>query len=193
MSAPNVNRIVMNRGVLYADVTSLTAANYGGTALGEIRDIELRFLKRNQVVTAEEWGGKAVNWYSLGEECVIAGILRGGTDPTALNKVFDNSTAGTSSGERVVKGAVNGTVRAGYALDAKAFKLLFAPDDTARGQFVVVYKAIPLIEEAAIQQMRLGAEQGIAVSFWGIPETSVGSTKAVYQMGRKEDLAITAP
>lgn len=185
-------RIVEQSGLLYAGVTSLSAANYGGTCLGYVKDLEFRFQKRNQIVTAEEWGGAAVDAIDLGDTGIIAGILRG-LDPDALNKVFPNTAAGTSSGERVVKGAVNGTVRAGYSLYGKAFKLLFAPDDTARGQFIVVYKAIPLVEESAAMQVRLGAELGVAVAFWGVPDTDTGSTKATYQIGRREDITLTPP
>ena len=185
-------RIVEQSGVLYADPTSLSSVSGYGTCLGYVKDLEFRFGRRVQPITAEEWGGAPVDGIDMGEWCVVAGVLRG-LDPDALNKVFVNTAAGTSSGERIVKGAVNGTVRAGYSLFGKAFKLLFAPDDTARGTFIIVYQAIPMVDEAAAMQMRLGAEKGVAVAFWGVPETAVGTTKAVYQVGVKQDISITAP
>ena len=192
MATANALRIVHQSGILYADVTTLASAPFGGVCLGYVKDLEFRFQRRTQIVTAEEWGGQAVDQIDLGESAVIAGILRG-VDPDAINKVFANTAAGTTSGERVVKGAVNGTNRAGYSLYNKAFKLLFAPDDTDRGQFIVVYKAIPLVDEAAAMQTRLDAELGIAVAFWGVPDTGTGTTKAVYQIGRREDLSLSAP
>lgn len=190
MATASPLRIVEQSGLLYAGVTSLSSANYGGTCLGYVKDLEFRFNRRQQIVTAEEWGGAPVDAIDLGDGGIIAGILRG-LDPDALNKAFPNTAAGTSSGERVIKGAVNGTLRPGNSLYDKAFKLLFAPDDVARGTFIVVYKAIPLVDEAAAMQTRLGAELGVAVAFMAVPDTTTGTTKQTYSIGRKEDISLT--
>src|SRR6185436_18831553 len=192
MAALNPLRIVHQSCAIYADPTSLASASGYGTCLGYVKDLEFRFNKRNQAITAEEWGGKTVDVIDLGTEAIIAGILRG-TDPDALGKVFPNTATGSTSYGRLVKLSAAGSDRAGASLFASAFKLLFAPDDTDRGEFIVIYKAIPLVDEAAAMQLRLGAEIGIAVAFWGAPDTTTGTTKAVAQIGKREAISLIPP
>lgn len=192
MAALNPLRIVRQSGALYAGPTSLSSASGYGTCLGYVKDLVFRFAKRNQAITAEEWGGKTVDVIDLGTEAIIAGILRG-TDPDALGKVFPNTATGATSAGRVVKLSAAGADRAGASLYGSAFKLLFVPDDTDRGEFIVVYKAIPLVDEAAAMNLRLDEELGIAVAFWGVPDTDTGSTKAVAQIGKREAVSLTPP
>ena len=192
MAVLNPLRIVQQSGALYADPTSLASVAGYGTCLGYVKDLEFQFRKRNQPITAEEWGGKIVDQIDLGSEAVIAGVLRG-TDPDALGKVFPNTATGSTSYGRLVKLSAAGDDRAGRSLFGSAFKLLFVPDDTDRGEFIVIYKAIPLVEEQASMAIRLGTEMGIAVAFMGAPDTATGTTKAVAQIGRKEAISLTPP
>lgn len=193
MGTGTATRIVQQAGALYFGVTSLTAANFGGTCLGHVRDIEFRFPRRSVPLTAgDDFGGSVVDVLDCGDDCIVAGVLRG-WDPDAIGQLFPNTSTGTSSGDRVVKGAVNGTNRSGRLEAASAVKLLYAPTDVERGLFVVVFKAIPLIDESAAMRLNLSAEVGIPFAFYGVPDTATGSTKATYQFGRKSDISLTPP
>ncbi len=183
-------RIIQGKGALYAGPTSLTAANYGGTPLGLVRNLEFRLKARNKVNEAEEWGGAEADNIGLGKSAILGCTLRG-FDPDALNKLFDNTTAGTSSGERRVDLQAAGAIRAGYPGSSKSFKLLYAPDDADYGTFIVIFKAIPIVEESAVIALHLGEEAGIAAAFMGIPETGTGTKKAVASWGRREDISLT--
>lgn len=190
MATPNPIRIVQGKGTLYADPTSLSAANYGGTPLGLVRNLEFRIRRRNKVNEAEEWGGAEADNIGLGMSAIL-GFTTRGFDPDVLNKLFDNTTAGTSSGERRVDLQAAGAIRAGYPGSSKSFKLLYAPDDADYGTFIVIFKAIPIVEEEAVIPLHLGEEPGIRAAFMGIPETGTGSKKAVASWGRREDISLT--
>ena len=82
-------------------------------------------------------------------------------------------------------------VRAGAWGSDREFKLLFAPDDLSRGQFIVIYKAVPLLDAAAKLALRLDQELGIAFVFAGRPATETGTKKSVGQIGVREAISLT--
>jgi hypothetical protein len=188
MATANVNQIRTIPGRLIKDPTDLSSApNFGGTPLGLFRDVEFRFGYRTELITAMEYGGTPVESVYLGETAVLAGLLRS-EDADAIGSIFPNSTLGTSSGERTIDGNAfqTGKNRSGYLLSSKAIKLLFAPKDYERDPFIVIYKAIPALEEAAALQLAVTREYGIAVAFHAIPD----STGRLYRIGRREDIAL---
>lgn len=152
--------------------------------------MECRLSPRVLENTAEEWGGAFADALELGEDMRMAGVLRG-MDPDALGKLFANTGTGATSAGRVVNIQAAGTIRAGAWGSDREFKLLFAPDDTARGQFIVIYKAIPMLDAAAKLALRLDQELGVAFVFAGRPATETGSKKSVGQIGVKEAVTLT--
>lgn len=190
MATASAIRIVRQSGLLYADPTSLIAAPFGGTCLGYVKDLECRFTPRTLENTAEEWGGRAVDVLELGEDLRMAGVLRG-MDSDAIGKLFENTATGATSAGRTINIQAAGTIRAGAWGSDREFKLLFAPDDLSRGQFVVIYKAIPMLEAAAKLALNLANEIGVAFVFIGRPATETGSKMSVGQIGTREGIALT--
>ena len=183
------------------DIGDTAEFPYGGTALGITRGAEFRFGIKSSIVTAEEWGGQAVESVYGGEVAVFAFVLRE-FDNDAISNIFPNTSAGSVSGDRVIEGAVSGAGvnRAGYLLSNKAVKLLFAPQvdktTTTPGSstfipydeqpMVLIRKAIPMVEETAMLQLSLAQEIGIGVVFQAIPDAN----EKLYVVGKRGDISL---
>lgn len=189
MALANVRNILRVMGRLCSDPTSVaTAFPHGGTALGLVRDGIFRPGVKHHAVLAEEWGNQQVEVVYGGEMSVFAVVLRE-LDNDMVQKAFVNTAAGTSSGDRVITyepDATAANTRPGTLLSTKSFKLLFSPKATNRDPAILIYKAIPVIDESAELQLSLGEELGIAALFHCIPDAS----GRVYQVGKLEDLTL---
>lgn len=183
MATADIKNIVRLRGRLVKDPTNLsTAFPHGGTALGLARDMVFRFGFKTTFVHAEEFGARVETIFA-GETAVFAAVLRE-FDKDAVSAIFPN----TGASGALIKGNASGSGinRAGTLLSSKSFKLLFSPTAVDHHQFVVIYKAVPMLEETAEFQMSLGDEVGIAVMFQAIPD----SAGKLYQIGKKADISL---
>lgn len=182
ISNPRQSRRI--KGFLCADPTDLsTPFPHGGTALGMVADILFQTRVLHAPVTAEEFGGEPVEWIGGGEVAVLGCIARG-MDNDMLQKIFLNTTVGSSSGSRVVSNP--GTKRAGSLRSSDSFVLLFSPKDTTRHRGILVYNAVPMLDESAELQLSINEEIGIACLFQGIRDSS----DRIYSMARLEDLTL---
>lgn len=187
MATANVNNILRVPGRLVKDPSALASAfPHGGTALGLTRDMEFRFGFKTSVVTGEEFGSSVVETIYAGEAVIFAAVLRE-FDNDALSAIFPNTTTG-GSGDEIIeyKPGDNTTNRPGTLLSTKAFKLLFSPRAVDAHPHILIYNAIPAVEEAAMLQASLGHEFGIAVAFHGTPD----ATGRTYQIGKRADLTL---
>jgi len=187
VSAPHSRNILRISGRLIKDPTSLSAASpYGGAELGISRDMEMRFGRQHVEIIAEEFR-TPVAVPIVAERPIMGCVLRS-YDSDMLQAVFQNQAAGSVTGDRVVNGRVSGSGinRAGYDLMNKAFKLLFAPKDEKAHPFVILYNAVPMVDESAALQLSLGEEFGMAIMFLGAADTQ-GRT---YSIGKLEDLSL---
>jgi hypothetical protein len=182
VATPNPALIDEIPGRLCADPTDLSGAYpFGGVALGATRDHRFRVGRTNHRVEAEEFG-RVTEVVYLGEAAVFVAVMRT-LDSDMLARIFAGVTTGASTGRAIVQPADStDTERAGRRLDG--LKLYFAPDnDQHHG--VLLYRAVPLLEEAAEVTFRLGAEVGLAVAFLATPEASRSKP---YAIGPRADL-----
>lgn len=173
MATADLGKVIRGMtGRLCSGPTNLTLDfPHGGTALGEVRDMEFRWGIRTRLVTAEEYGGQVVEGIYAGETDVLACVLRT-WDDDALAAVFPYSAAG-NTGHRAIKADVKtDVVRAGSLATARAAKICFSPDSPDQHRFIVLHRAMPLVDESARLQLRLDEEIGIAVVFRGLPDAS---------------------
>lgn len=182
MSLPNARDVMRSPGRLSIAPTALGVFPHGGTALGIVRAIEIIPNIKYHPVTAEEYGGIVVDQVLASESWVLAALLRS-LDDDAIANLFPNTAAGSVSQRRVINAP--GTVRAGSLRAASAVKLVFTPDSPDL-PFVVLYRAIPMVDEAAKLTMAAGDALEIGVVFHAVYD---GSTRMV-SMGRAEDLTL---
>ena len=122
-----------------------TAYPHGGTALGLVRDVQLRRTEGRQTITAEEFGVEVVDEVYTGEAWILAFALRG-WDSDAILEVFPNTNLGISSKFRGVD-YPGTTTKPGALRSGSATKVLFTPDDTANHPAVYMPNAIPELAE----------------------------------------------
>lgn len=180
---PNARAVVHAPGRLVVGPTDLALAfPHGGTALGLSAEVTFRPGLRGRSVRAEEFGGETIEVVYAGESAVLGALVRG-WDADAVNRVWLNSTVGVS-GERYVE--YPGTTRAGTLGSARSVVLLFSPRDADRTPGVILYRALPLVDQAAALQFAFRRELVVAALFQGIRD----ATGRVYRAGRLEDLAL---
>jgi hypothetical protein len=187
MATANVRNIIRAKGRLCYGATNLTTAfPHGGTALGLCRDMVFHFGMKTALNTAEEWGGVVSKVYYTGERPFLAAVLRE-MDNDAITAIFPNTTLGTVNQDRYINfvpGVDASNNRPGYDLTGKNVKLVFSPIAVERHPFIIIYYAIPAVDEAAEMQLSMRDEVGIAVAFWA----GVDSSDRCYRIGRRDDL-----
>ena len=163
--------------------TNLAAAfPHGGTALGLTAEVNFRPVQRMREVRAEEFGGEVVEIIVGREDVVLAATIRG-WDSDALQRVFVRTAAGTS-GERVV--SYPGSVRAGTLGSDRSVVLLFSPRNTEHHPAILIYRAVPIVDESVSIPLAQKREIVAQVVFRGIRDAS----DRVYACGRLEDLSL---
>lgn len=186
MAAPNARNVRFIQGKLVKDPTNLAIAYpYGGTELGLTTAVLFKPGVQARQHGAEEWGGVKIENTFIGEVAMLSLTLRG-FDADALGRVFPNIAVGAATGRTGISGKVNGTNLPGYRMSGKAFKLLWVPDDLEECEGLLLYSAIPGVEETAELQLSTSDEFGVPVFFLG----AVDSQKRVYQMAHFDDLVL---
>lgn len=184
MAAPTAQSVIRAPGKLVKDPTSLTGAYpYGGTELGVVRTMEFRPNVRVTVLRAEEWK-RPVAHIVTGEEAAMAGVLRS-WDADMLALLFPNTRTGATTGKPAVEGLANSGNRAGFRLEARALKLLFAPDAVDYVPMVLIYRAVAVIDAAASMAMRITEEWGTPFMFAATPDSEGRDYRVMF----KDDLA----
>lgn len=186
MGAPDARTLLRAPGRLAFGCTSLaTAWPHGGTGLGNVKGIELRNYSVYFTVTAEEYAGDPVEFLQRGTSWGIGAFCRG-ADDDLLARLFPNSAAGTVTQHRRVT-EPGSAVKAGMRMSTGQGNLVFTPYDTDRIQTVVLYRAVPLVEEqAALVKLAVAEDYGTPALFMGIRDNS----GRVIDWGRKEDLSL---
>jgi hypothetical protein len=180
MATPDVRNVLRVPGYLVKDPTNLaTAFPHGGTALGMIRSIEVRWTPRAKVIAAEEWGGTAVSQVYTGETVILAAILRS-WDSTAVASIFPAASGATVNYRVATGGTRPGTLQTPH-------KLVFSPVALDYHPFVYFPAAVGLPDAAARLQLSLAEEIGLAVVWRALPADSSGS---VYQIGLRGSIVL---
>lgn len=188
MALPNVQDVLQVPGRLSYNPTSLSLDYpHGGTALGIVRQISVRPAVAHQEIKAEEFGVETVDILYIGEAWVLTAILRS-FDNDMLGVVWANTKTPGTSGKRTVEypGTGASPVRAGSLVSNRSVKLVFTPDDTQHHPMLILYRALPMIQESTEISLALNLKFEIAVAFVGIRDAS----GRIVAFGMKEDLTL---
>lgn len=172
---------------LIASPTDLGAAEpYGGTYLGTTRD--------NQLYPGHLWRkiwGEAAGTYKdaiyAGQEVYLRCVMRY-PDADMIANVAPKAIASGSSGIRWLfrpEGTTSNR-RAGTSMGTLSFKLLLAPRAATAHPMVILYNAVPLIEESAVIPFGWNEEWALAVTFMGTPDSS----GRVFDTGQRANLVL---
>lgn len=161
MAEPSATNIERVPGILYKDPTDLSSQSTYGTALGAASGVYLAPGMRTELVTAAEFGGEPVEGLYLGEGWRVGAMLRS-MDADALQTVFPNTVLGTGGTIRGL--TAPGSTRAGTLLSTRTVKLLYAPHDASHFG-LLLYRAMPLVEEQAEVMNSILSERQIPVMF----------------------------
>ena len=145
--------------------------------------MEFRFGLSEEVLVAEEWGTPIAS-ITKREYAVMAGVLRS-FDSDMYSVLLPNVEIGESTKRLVIAGLVNSGNRTGYDMSGKAVKLLFSPFAVNDVPMILLYNAIPQVDDAAKLSLQIGDEYGLAFMFLAAPD-SRGWT---YRVGNRDDLA----
>ncbi len=188
MATPNPRDVLRVPGRLSASPTDLTTAYpHGGTALGVVKHIVFRpnaQYVEGMIVTAEEYGGEMVEALQ-GPEGAVLGAVLSSWDDDAVAQIFPNSATGATTGN--VFTTAPGSNRAGSLLSGRAVPIMFTPLDEENLPSLILYRAVPSIEESAALSLTLGDEFGLGLIFAGIRNTSGN----LWTMGLKRDISLT--
>ena len=188
MSTADLHQSLTSPGRLVINPTDKTAAfPYGGTQIGEVREVRAVITGGWFDVEAEEYGGAIVESVWSGENVAIGCYLRQ-FDETAVAAVFPNTkTTGTSKRVAVTHWSdAASPVRPGHLLSSRSVKLLFVPFDVDRVRCVYFSRALPRTNESVALQKALGVREEIPALFLAIPST----TSKVYQIDFLRDLTL---
>ena len=187
MSTAVANEILHVPGHLIKNPTNLTAPpDFGGTELGNTAEIVLRVVHRSLELRGEEYASEIVEIIEGSDDIAIACFLRG-FDKDALTTIFRNSSISTKTDKPIITWP--GATAPSTLGSSKAFKLLFAPDSTEAVPGLILYNAIPLVQEVAEMRFAfdLSDELGVPVIFRAIRNTP----GKLAQMALLEDMSLT--
>lgn len=155
---------------------------HGGTALGMAADVIWRPNLRRGIIRGEEYGGEPVEVLLMAQTAVLGVLLRGG-DNDAYSTIFDDTTVGASG----VTGVDHpGTRRAGERGSDRTVALILSPFDTVNHRALLIYQAIPLLEETAELRFALKQEQVVPAIFMATRD----STDRIWSYRPLEDLSL---
>lgn len=158
---------------------------HGGVALGELRSLIFRPDVGTEYVTAEEFGGQAVEAVYTGESAVLAVALRN-FDGATLAAVFPNASTGVAGGPLIAMDVTGDSVRGGRLRSAAAVKLYVSPNAIDVDPGLYLPRAVPLVERTAALRWGWPEEWTVPAMFLALPD----STMRVYRIGLRADLAL---
>lgn len=184
MATARQDNILRIPGRLVAAPTDLTIAfPFGGTALGMASDVIWRPNQRRKEIRGEEYGGEITDLVKTGQSPQLGMFIRG-FDPDMTLKIFEGSSVSTKTGKPKVDYPTDAAP--GTLASSTGIVLLYAPDNVDEHPGILLYNALPLLEEVSEMRFSLKAEFGIPVLFYGIRD----ATNRVYQKQLMEDLVL---
>lgn len=184
MATPTVSNIYRIKGRLSVAPTDLTLAYpHGGTALGQIGRFAIEIAEGVLPIVDEHYG-QPVEFVAATGLTVLSCHLRG-WDNDALQQVLPDTFAGSGSGNRVIRlGSPNNAT--GKIQSGRTVKVLFTADRPTEHPSVILYNAIPIIDQAEAVRFSLFQEARIPVQFIGLRSGSKYG-----QIGLLEDLELS--
>lgn len=188
MSAPSTSSIIRVPGVLIWNPTDLGQSEpYGGTYIGQVRGIRFAANPKYRTIWDETTGSVIESIYGGEGPCELHAIARY-PDSDFITTVAPKSISSGSAGVAFTfrPGGTTGNTRAGTAMGTRAGKLLFAPKAVNAHPMVLLYNAMPFIEEDMELRLSLKEEWGLGVRFVGTAD----SNGKVYIHGRRAAITI---
>jgi hypothetical protein len=183
MAQSNVVNVLYTPGKLCKNPTNLALPfPHGGTELGLVRQVVIARTHTEARITAEEFGSEVVENIYLGEVWTVGFRLRT-YDNDAIADLFPNTTVGTS-GNRVISHP--GSNRAGRLESQDAVKLCFSPLNAETHPMLLMYRAIPMLEETVEFNVSMAEPLEFGCIFLGIRD----GTNRVIAFGMKGDLTL---
>lgn len=187
MAAASSASIIRVPGDLIWNPTDLGSPTaYGGTILGTCRDKEFT----PNPILRPIWNETAGTYQDViygGERVTFRAVVRYPDSDLLLNTMFKAISSGSSGVNWLFRpGGTTANTRAGTSLGASSGKLMFAARARTDHPFIILYNAIPALDESARLQMSLGEEYGIACVWHGTPDSS----GRVYGCGRRANLVL---
>ena len=184
MALPDTTKVFRVPGRLAINPTNLaTAFPHGGTAIGASSQIRIVTGIEEARVTAEEFGGQAVEAI-LGKRDFYMSCLLREWDNDALSTLYGSDATTGASGDKLVSWP--GTDRGGYQLSNRSVKLVFTADRQTEHPSLLIYKAIPLYAEFEALRLTIVSELTMPAVFLGIRD---GSSR-VAALGLLSDLSL---
>jgi hypothetical protein len=167
MVAPNIDNLYRSPGRLVKNPTALQSPYpHGGVELGIARDILFRPKIQTETLIAEEFK-TAVEVVFTGQMAVIAGVMRT-WDNDMMTTLFYGQQI-DSRGNIGLNYNASGN-RAGKALSSKGIVLLFSPMAVDAQKHILIYNAVPVVDEAFEMKVSLAEELGIPFFFQALPD-----------------------
>lgn len=187
MAAPSSGSIIRVPGRLIWGVTNLGIPEpYGGTYLGTTRDQEFIPSPILRPIFNQVWGSYSDVIY-CGEKVLLKAVVRYMDADMLLTAMFKSVSTGSSgTGFRFRPGGTTANTRAGTKLSGSSGKLMLAARAPNSHPSIIIYNAVPAMDEAAKLQFSLGEEFGLAVAFYGTPDSS----GRVYDVNRLNNLVL---
>lgn len=186
MAAPSSGSIIRVAGdLIYNPVNLGLTPPFGGTYLGTCRD---KRLIENPVLREVRSNGVVRDVIYCGERPVFKAVVRYPDADFMLYSMFGAVNSGSSGvGYAYRPEGASATTRPGSSLsNAKGFKLMFAARAYAAHPSIMMYNAVPAIDEAHELALSLNDEYSMAVAFHLTPD----SNGRVYANARLANLTV---
>lgn len=171
--------------LIWAPTNLATAEPYGGTYLGTCRDLELTPQPILRPIF-DETSGSFIDTIYCGEKVLFKAVVRY-PDNDFISTVAPKSISGSSGYHWLFRpGGTTSNTRAGTSLGTRSGVLLIAARAPLAHPSILIYNAVPAIDETAKLQMSFGEEYGLACCFYGIPDSS----GRIYDTGFLADLSL---
>jgi hypothetical protein len=170
MTTANTNNIFRSPGRLVLNPTNLALAYpYGGKELGVCRDALFKPNVKTVGLIAEEFKTPVEVVYS-GQEPIFTGVLRTWDNDLigALFAGLGKQTDGSGNVGVIHNELVN---PAGSALSSQACVLLFSPQALALKRHILMYCAIPCVDDSFEMRLSIAEEFGLPFFFQCLPDS----------------------
>lgn len=188
MAIASAGSIIRVPGSLVWNPTTLSGTPpFGGTYLGEVRNVRFRARPIYRDIWAEELGSVVDSFYCGEGPCELSAVLRY-PDSDAVNTTAPKAIASGSSGIHWLfrPGGTTANTKAGTSMVTRAGKLLFVPRAYIDHPMILIYAALPMLDPDLEIPLSWKEEYALGVRFVGSPDTS----GRVYDTGLRANLVL---
>lgn len=170
MAVGRADEVIHAPGQLCINPTDLTIPfPHGGTAIGEVAEIIYSVEELRHVIPAEEFGSEPVEVIEGGKIVTLSCFLRG-FDVDAMQTAFQDAAQSVKTKKATIE--FPGATPAGHLMSDDSVVLLFSPRSTEDVPAVILYRALPHLQETADMRFSFDQELGMPVIFQGVRDAS---------------------